>query len=65
MVIISLVDNLVVAGLAKKGELIKLVSGTAIEAKVTVNVHKVTGSVNRLLKQLVEVSSNPWLNRYH
>ena len=46
------VDALVAAGLAKKGELIKLVSGTAVESKLTIQVHKVTGSV----KQAVEAA---------
>lgn len=44
------IESLVAAGLADAGERIKLVSGEAIDRKVTVRVHKATASV----KQAVE-----------
>lgn len=46
------VESLIAAGLADQGELIKLVSGEAIDKKVVVKVHKVTASV----KQAVEAA---------
>ncbi|MDA3959555.1 MAG: 50S ribosomal protein L15 [Planctomycetota bacterium] len=45
-------ESMIAAGLADQGELIKLVSGEAIDRKVTVKVHKVTASV----KQAVEAA---------
>ena len=45
-------ESLQAAGLADQGERVKLVSGEAIDRKVTVKVHKVTASV----KQAVEAA---------
>jgi large subunit ribosomal protein L15 len=44
------VDSLVAAGLADPNERIKLVSGEAIDRKVSVKVHKVTASVRQAIE---------------
>jgi len=44
------VESLVAAGLADQGERIKLVSGEAIERKLTVRINKVTASVRQAVE---------------
>lgn len=44
------IESLIAAGLANEGELIKLVSGCAVEKKVNVKVHQVTASVRQAIE---------------
>jgi len=44
-------EGLIAAGLADRGERIKLVSGSELKRKLTIKIHKVTASVRQAVEQ--------------